>query len=92
MSEFNWKTTILPLVVGLVVMVIGYVTINLAYGIGTFAIQQLNGSMTVPMQPLIPDNALTIVGIIFMIIGFSIAGPALALLIKSLLSALTTSA
>lgn len=84
---------ILGIVVGIILIVVGYVAGNVMHSIGTYIVttvnQQISGTSTVSPAYLIQPSQVTIAGLALMMAGISLLIASVALIIKLILGAVS---
>jgi uncharacterized membrane protein len=90
--EFDAKKTVLPAVLGVVFLVVGLVVSNITYGIGTYVLAEINASMGGTLQQLVAPSSISIVGVIFTILGVALLGVGIGTMIYFLISGVTKGA
>ena len=90
--EFDARKTVLPVVLGIVFLVIGLVVSNITFGIGTYVLSTINNSMGGSLQELVPPSSITIVGVVFTILGVALIGVGVGTMIYFLISGVTKGA
>lgn len=90
--EFDAKKTILPTVMGIIFLVVGLVVSNITFGIGTYVLAKINDSMNGLLQELVPPSSITILGVVFTILGVALIGVGVGTMIYFLISGITKGA
>jgi len=83
--EFDATKIVLPVVMAIIFLVVGLVASNITYGIGIFVLNQINSTMGGSLVPLIPTTSLQIVSVIFTILGVSLVGAGVGVMIYFLI-------
>jgi len=72
------------IITGIVLVVVGFVTVNIAYGFGTYILSQLNQSIGGSLKMLVSPTSISIVGTAFIVAGILLVIIAVAEMIKEL--------
>ena len=90
--EFDAKKTILPAVLGIIFLVVGFVVSNITYGLGVYTLSKINASMNYTIVELVPADSVTIVGIVFTILGVALLGSGIGVMIYYLIKPIVAGA
>jgi len=90
--EFDAKKTILPAVLGIIFLVVGFVVSNITYGLGLYTLTQINSSMGGTVVELVSAESIRIVGIVFTILGVALLGSGIGVMIYYLIKPIVAGA
>jgi len=72
------------IITGIVLVVVGFVTVNIAYGFGSYILNQLNQSLSGSLSMLVSPSSISIIGTAFIVAGVLLVIVAVAEMIKEL--------
>ena len=83
-AQADLRTRLELIIVGIVIIVVGFVTANIAYGFSLYILQQLNTSIGGSLQYLVNPTNLGILGTAFIVAGILLVIVAVAEMIMEL--------
>ena len=72
------------IITGIVLVVVGFVAVNIAYGFGEYILETLNKSLGGTLRMLVQPNSMSIVGTAFVVAGVLLVIIAVAEMIREL--------